>query len=64
MRLEVGDGLRIGSGLGLRVRDSTVKWEKGASTMIRGSWKIRTLQSKSIELENILKNRRINIVCV
>ncbi|KAF3680504.1 hypothetical protein FXO37_03284 [Capsicum annuum] len=62
-RAGVGLGYRSGAkaGLGKGVRR---RREAREDRFRVGSWNIRTLQVKSVELVKILKKKRINIVCV
>ncbi|XP_047261099.1 craniofacial development protein 2-like, partial [Capsicum annuum] len=61
-----GEGGGKGGGVGARfgVRGGRGRRVAGVNRLRVGSWNIRTLQGKSVELVKILRKRRINIACV
>nr|XP_009619302.1 craniofacial development protein 2-like [Nicotiana tomentosiformis] len=54
----------VGQGLGGGKAGKGGKGNKGAYRLRIGSWNIGTLTGKSIELEKILRKRRVNVGCV
>lgn len=68
--LQVGLGLRLGSGLGLasevrkEARGRRIKWVKGSHRLKVGSWNIGSLSKKSIEQVIIIRKRQIIMECL
>lgn len=58
----VGKVMFSGGGVGSMARGS--KGGKGVPKLRVGSWNIRTLTGKSIELAKILQKSKINIACI